>query len=92
MDFLLISIVILILAILVGVILVFVTLKKRKIGKSAEPNYQVFFFIGISFIGSGIALTAAISPGFIGIMALGVLYMIIGLANRDKWKQTEKET
>jgi len=36
--------------------------------------------------------SAAINPGFFGFIALGIIYMIIGLANRDKWfkKQNEK--
>jgi hypothetical protein len=92
MDFLLISLVLLGLALLVGVILVFVKLKKRKAGKVVEPNYQAFFAIGISFVGMGTALTATISPGFIGITALGIIYMIIGLANRDKWTKSKSET
>ena len=43
--------------------------------------------MGISFVGMGTVLTVAINPGFMGITALGILNMVIGLANRDKWKK-----
>jgi hypothetical protein len=35
----------------------------------------------------GIILTASTNPGFIGFIGLGIVYMAIGLANRDKWKK-----
>jgi len=31
-----------------------------------------------------------INPGFIGFMGLGIIYMIIGLSHRDKWKTNKK--
>ena len=51
-----------------------------------------FFFLGISFVGMGTALTAAINPGFTGITGLGIIYMIIGLKNKDKWPNKKQET
>jgi hypothetical protein len=57
-----------------------------------EPNYQVFFVLGISFLGLGIALTATINSGFLGFIVLGIIYITIGLTNRDKWTKSKKET
>jgi len=37
----------------------------------------------------GIIFTAAINPAFIGFVGMGIIYMAIGLANRDKWKKEE---
>ncbi len=51
-----------------------------------EPNYKAFFIMGITFLSLGITLSAATeNPGLIGISGLGVVYIVIGLKNRDKW-------
>lgn len=58
--------------------------------KVIEPNYQVFFILGIFFLPMGIVLMITIdNPAFIGITGMGLIYMVIGLANRDKWKKNE---
>ena len=92
MDLLVIALFLLGLTLLITLILVFVKLKNKPSGEPKEINYQAFFVMGIIFVGSGTALTAAISPGFIGITALGIIYMLIGLKNRDKWANPKKET
>lgn len=70
-----------------GIIVAFVVLKKRKEGKLRETNYQAFFVMGICFLGLGIVFTTTINPGFFGFAILGLAYMSIGLANRDKWQK-----
>ena len=92
MDFLIVSLILLGLALLAAIILVFVKMKKKKTGDEKEINYQAFFFMGISFVGMGTVFTAAINPGFIGITGLGIIYMILGLKNKDKWSNQQKET
>ncbi|UCD03486.1 MAG: hypothetical protein JSW73_03040 [Candidatus Woesearchaeota archaeon] len=77
---------ILIVLILLGIATVVVVWKKKKEGKPIEPDYRVFFFMGICFVGVGVAFASATNPGFIGIMVLGIVYMIIGLKHKDKWK------
>ena len=58
--------------------------------KVIEPNYEVFFILGIFFLPMGIVLMITIdNPAFIGITGMGLIYMVIGLANRDKWKKNE---
>jgi len=86
MDFLLISLVLLGLTLVATVVLVFVKWKKRKTGEIKEINYQAFFSVGVVFLGAGIALSV-VNRGLFGIAALGIIYMIIGLANRDTWKK-----
>ena len=61
--------------------------KKKKEGKIEEPNYQAFFTMGISFLAMGIVFSAAVGPAFLGFVGIGIIYMAIGLANRDKWKK-----
>jgi hypothetical protein len=74
--------------ILIGVLLAIFLLKsKSKLKTNEEPDYRVFFIMGISFLPMGIIFTAVISPGFMGITGMGLIYMAIGLANRHKWKK-----
>ena len=77
--------------VVVGLILAIVVLKKKKSGKKGEPNYQVFFNIGMVWIPVGVVfmLTINIVIG-IAFMGMGVSYMAIGLSNRDKWEKKEK--
>jgi hypothetical protein len=35
----------------------------------------------------GVVFSTAVNPGFIGFIGLGLVYMIVGLANKDKWKK-----
>ena len=76
--------------VVIGLILTLVVFKKKKEGKIGEPNYQVFFIIGIAWIpiGSVFMITINIVMG-IAFMGLGVSYIAIGLANRDKWEKKE---
>lgn len=51
-----------------------------------EPNYRALFAVGITFLGAGVALTAATGVGVgSGLVGLGAVFMIIGAKNRDKW-------
>ena len=82
----LVLIVILALILLVGIIFIFFVLKKKKEGAYKEPDYRVFFIMGICFLPMGIIFTTTLNPGFIGFIVLGIAYTAIGLANKDKWK------
>ena len=75
------------LAILLGVVVFRVLKEKKQDGDIPAPNYKTFFILGTCFLPVGI--TIAISTNnfaFNGIAALGLIYMIIGLANKDKWE------
>ena len=84
MEYLIISLVLLGLALVALVILVFIKMKNTMNGEVKEINYQAFFTLGISFVGLGVAFTAAINPGFIGFIGLGIVYIIIGWKNKEK--------
>jgi len=86
-EFVLIMISIAMIILLIGVIVGVYVYKKRKQGEMGEPNYQAFFTMGISFLALGIVLSVAVGPAFFGFVGLGIIYMVIGLANRDKWKK-----
>ncbi len=77
---------ILALLVLIGIIVLVIVWKKKKEGIAGEPNYQVFFVLGIVWLPVGIVfmLTVNLVTGF-AFMAMGIAYLAIGLANRDKW-------
>ena len=62
--------------------------------KDEKPtDYRVFFIVGTSLIAMGISLMSAVGPAFIKIiLGGGVAFMAIGLANRDKWAKSKRET
>ncbi|MFH1473373.1 MAG: hypothetical protein ABIE55_00610 [Candidatus Aenigmatarchaeota archaeon] len=81
---------VLIILVLVGIFAAVVGWKKRKEGKYEETNYKTFFVLGVSLAPLGIVFSAVIGPSFFGIAALGVIYMLIGIANKDKWYKPKK--
>ncbi|UCF13415.1 MAG: hypothetical protein JSW06_03940 [Thermoplasmatales archaeon] len=85
-EWILISIGIIAILVLIGIVLALVVFKKKKEGKMGEPNYQVFFNVGIIWLPVGVVFMIAVNPAIgIAFMALGIMYLAIGLANRDKW-------
>jgi len=49
-------------------------------------DYRSIFFMGFIFNCTGIVLTiASRNPGLLGMMAFGIILMINGLMNKDKW-------
>ena len=87
-EWILISLIIVGILVIIGLILTLVVYKKKKEGKIGEPNYQVFFTIGIVWIPIGVVFMITVNPVMgTAFMAMGVIYMIIGVANRDKWEK-----
>ena len=87
-ELILISLLIVAILVVIGLVLTFVVYKKKKEGKMKEPNYQVFFTIGIVWLPVGVVFMITINSAIgIAFMAMGIVYMAIGLANRDKWEK-----
>lgn len=76
----------LVISVLLGILMIAIW-KRRKPEQEKEIDYQAFFTMGISFIGLGAILTATINVGFLGFVALGIIYIILGLSKRNKWKK-----
>jgi len=85
----------LLIGIVVTLLLVVVLRKRKKEGKAGETDYRAFFIMGLAFLPTGFVMMMvyflAEIPFEIGLplFALGLIYLIIGLANRDKWKKSE---
>jgi len=90
-EWILLTIILGAIAVIVGVFVLFMMMqKKKKDGTYKEPDYRAFFIMGICFLPMGIIFTSSVNPGFVGFIGLGIIYMAIGLANRDKWKKKEE--
>ena len=74
----------------IGIILALLVFKMRRERKVQKVDYRAFFVIGISFLAIGAGLMT-INPGFMGFTGIGIVYMIIGLANKDKWPKNKKK-
>jgi uncharacterized membrane protein len=85
----------LLMGIVVTLLLVAVLRKRKREGKAGETDYKAFFIMGVVFLPTGFAMmvvyVVAELPFEIGLplFALGLIYIIIGLVNRDKWKKAE---
>jgi formate hydrogenlyase subunit 3/multisubunit Na+/H+ antiporter MnhD subunit len=72
----------------VGLVIVLL-IRRRRPRIKKEVDYRALFNMGIIFLGAGLAMSAAthiINPLFM----LGLVYFIMGLANKDKWKTSGK--
>ena len=57
-----------------------------------QVNYKVFFPVGICFMGTGITFMAAVDKGLgAAFIVLGVVYIIISIKNKNKWKKIKKK-
>jgi len=71
-EWILISALIVATLVVIGLILTLVVFKKKKEGKMGEPNYQVFFIIGIAWIPIGVVFMITIN------LAIGIAFMSMG--------------
>ena len=75
-------IVVLVAIIILGVFAYFAS--KAKKGKKQEPDYRTFFILGICWIPLGFATDNHIFS------IVGAAFLVLGLANKDKWKESSK--
>lgn len=66
---------------LIGVI--FDIMRRRK--KKCATDYRGFFIIGIIWVLFGISFY--IRDGSLAFLGMGIVFLIVGLANKDKWKK-----
>lgn len=84
-------VIILVIAVVTGILAVAMIRKNKREGKQIV-NYRAFFLLGVIWIPFSIVLmvvSAALQiPFYIGFpfLALGLVYFVIGLKNRDTWK------
>ena len=78
-----------VLTLLVGMVLV-----ARRKRREKKIDYKVFFTLGIVWLPMGIIFLVIDSLRTMSIvfLCLGASYLAIGLANKDKWAKSSKET
>ncbi len=87
-----IALIILAIAVVTGILAVLLARKRKKEGKP-QLNYRTFFILGVTWVPFSIVLMVVSFifqiPFYIGFpfFILGLVYLIIGLRNRDKWKK-----
>lgn len=80
------------LSIAIGVIIiglaiaVYIQYKEQKY----KPNYRLFFIFGMTWFPLGIVFYKTTRN--IGFLVMGLIFLIIGLANKDKWKEPQPVT
>ncbi len=87
-----IALIILAIAVVTGILAALMVRKRKKEGKP-QADYRTFFIIGVIWVPFSIVLMVvsfilqiSFYMGF-PLLVLGLVYLIIGLKNRDKWKK-----
>ena len=75
-------------AIAIITLIISLMVAKKNIKEKRETDYRALFIIGICFLPMGVIAITTENPGFYGMSALGLIYMAVGLAKRDKWKDS----
>jgi len=52
-----------------------------------KVNYRALFFVGMTFVGAGVALSMSIGAVGYGLLGVGIAMMAIGIARRGEWDQ-----
>jgi hypothetical protein len=86
-EWILISLVLVAILVLIGIVLTLVFWKKKEGSGIDETNYQVFFILGICLFPVGLVFLINGNIAFIGLVGMGLIYLIIGLSNRNKWEK-----
>jgi len=84
MPWIIISIIILLILILLAVIFIVKNKDKRH-----EPDYYSFFWIGLIWTIFGIFSWIRYNE-FNYLFAIGIIFLILGLVNKDKWKKNHR--
>jgi hypothetical protein len=80
--------ILIIVATLIFVLFVSMLIYYKKTGKKHEPDYYTMYILGITWTPLGIIFATTMNnPAFLGI---GIVLLIAGLANKDKWKKQPK--
>ena len=75
-----------------GLLWILVNLRKKTGGGAQQPNYRAFFFMGMVMLIAGTAELLVFLRSDVSfvvalpLLVIGLVFVVIGLANRDKWQ------
>lgn len=73
--------------IIIGLLVIFFVQYKK--GKY-KPNYRLFFILGTTWVPIGVVLY--ITTGNFGFFIMGLIFLILGLVNKNKWEEPDPAT
>lgn len=74
--------------IVIGLVVLAVTLRRRKQEEVRPIDYRTFFILGICWLPMGIVFWIVMDLAFgIPLFVMGATFFTIGLVNRDKWTE-----
>jgi hypothetical protein len=74
-------------AILLGFIVYLIVQKMKNVEGLQRINYKTFFILGACFLPASIAISLSSDNNTFSVLSiLGLIYLVIGLANRDQWE------
>ena len=87
--------VLLLIGIVVTLLMVVLLRKRKRKRKTGEIDYRAFLIMGIAFLPAGFVMmivylmTELSFEIGLPLFALGLICLIVGFVNRDKWKKAE---
>ena len=73
--------------IIIGLLIVLLLQFKRK---KYKPNYRLFFILGMTWVPLGVVFY--ITTRNFGFFVMGLIFLVIGLVNKDKWEEPDPVT
>lgn len=67
-------------------VVLFIQFKKGK----CKPNYRLFFILGTTWVSIGVVFY--ITTRNVGFFVMGLIFIILGLVNKDKWEEPDPVT
>jgi CDP-diglyceride synthetase len=75
------------LIIVLAIVAMAVMIRKKK---QSAPDYYSFFWMGIIWMAFGAVFMIGRSDEFNALFAIGLIFAILGMANKDKWKKNRR--
>ena len=77
---------------MLGLLWILVNLRKKAGTAARQPNHRALFFMGVVMVVAGTAEVLMFLRSDISyvvalpLLVIGIVFVVIGLANRDKWQ------
>lgn len=76
-----------VLALVIVVLVGLIALVKRRGAENKEIDYRIFFVLGLAWMPAGVVGFLMGNYAMAGMLAIGIVFFIVGAAKRDQWKE-----